>query len=499
MTYVLSYDFGTGGIKASLFDVNAVSHGFVFREYPTYYPAEDYREQKPTDWWEAFVTSTKELLANTDIDSHAIAAIAISGHSLGVVAIDHDGALLSDYTPIWSDKRATAEATRFFESIDEREWYEKTGNGFPVATYSLFKIMWYRDHMPSLYENAICFLGTKDYINFKLTGRLCTDHSYASGSGAYDLRRHAYEPRYLEAAGVALDKLPAIMDSTERIGHLTEEAASLLGLSVNTAVFCGGVDNMCMALGANCCQNGDSYLSLGTSSWIAVSGETPVLNFDKKPYVFVHYRRGLYVSSTCIFAAGSALHWAKTTLGKNIPGYRELDELADSSPVGANGLLFNPSLAGGSSLYASSDVRGGFCGLDLKHTQADVLRSCLEGIAFDLRASLEVLREHAALRPDMLMVGGGANSTVWRQIFADIFNMAITRTTVGQDAAALGAAALAFLGLGLWQDLTHLKQAHRHLDRSLPRQDNTIIYDRIFHRFQRYAQLLSNISTVLHE
>ena len=495
MTYVLSYDFGTGGIKASLFDANAVSHGFVFREYPTYYPAEDFREQKPTDWWGAFVSSTKELLANINIDKHDIAAISISGHSLGVVAVDCNGELLSDYTPIWSDKRATAEATRFFETIDEQEWYETTGNGFPAATYSLFKIMWYRDNMPSLYKNAVCFLGTKDYINFKLTGKLCTDHSYASGSGAYNLKKNCYELRYIKAAGIAIDKLPVIVNPTENIGNLKDSVAELLGLSQNTAVFSGGVDNMCMALGADCHKNGDSYLSLGTSSWIAVSGENPILNYEKKPYVFAHYRKGLYISSTCIFAAGSALNWAKETLGKNLSDYCELDDLASSSPIGANGLLFNPSLAGGSSLYSSSDVRGGFCGLDLKHTAADIFRACLEGIALDLRASLEVLREHTSLRPDMLMVGGGAKSGVWRNIFADIFNMAITRTSVGQDAAALGAAALAFIGLGIWQDPSPLKQAHGKPERNLPNPENVAIYDKIFPRFKRYSQMLSDFST----
>ena len=156
----------------------------TFRAYDTRYEEGDIHEQRPDDWWEGIVETTKLLLGNTGVSGQEDCRVAISGHSLGVVPIDRDGNLLREYTPIWSDKRAKKEAEAFFKSIPYEQWYMTTGNGFPAECYSLFKIMWYRDHEPDMYERTYKILGSKDYCNFRMTGRCCTDYSYASGCGA---------------------------------------------------------------------------------------------------------------------------------------------------------------------------------------------------------------------------------------------------------------------------------------------------------------------------
>ena len=172
---VISYDLGTGGIKASLFNRNGEALHSVFIPYPTVYPQPGWQEQAPEDWWQAIIRSTRHLLDKTKIDKNKITALAISGHSLGVVPIGKDGSLLQVATPIWSDRRASSEAETFFNRIDYKEWYETTGNGFPPECYSVFKIMWYKKHFPEQYEVTDKIIGTKDYCNYRFTGRLCTD------------------------------------------------------------------------------------------------------------------------------------------------------------------------------------------------------------------------------------------------------------------------------------------------------------------------------------
>ena len=223
--------------------------------------------------------------------------LAISGHSLGAVPVDREGRLLRNTIPIWSDARAQEQARRFFEKVDENEWYLTTGNGFPSALYTVFKIMWYMDNEPDIYRDAFKIIGTKDYINLRLTGVIKTDHSYASGSGVYDLKRNAYHEGYITASGISADKLPDIIPSTAVLGTLTPRAAEETGLGTNVKVVCGGVDNSCMALGAKNVEEGRVYTSLGSSAWIAVSSTEPVLDPKRSPTCcpchtrHVHFRR----------------------------------------------------------------------------------------------------------------------------------------------------------------------------------------------------------------
>ncbi|NLH97829.1 MAG: pentose kinase [Clostridiaceae bacterium] len=500
---IISYDLGTGGNKASLYDFAGNCLASVFVPYGTVYPYTGWHEQRPSDWWDAVVLSTRELLEKTGTDPDSIECLAISGHSLGAVPVDREGRLLRNTTPIWSDARAQEQARRFFSKIDENEWYMTTGNGFPAALYTVFKIMWYMDNEPDIYRDAFKIIGTKDYINLRLTGVIRTDHSYASGSGVYDLERNRYHEGYISASGISADKLPDIIPSTAVLGTLTPRAAEETGLGTNVKVVCGGVDNSCMALGAKNVEEGRVYTSLGSSAWIAVSSTEPVLDPKAKPYVFAHVIPGMYTSAVSIFSAGTSFRWIRDNLcedlklhgestGKSV--YALMDELAEKSPVGANRLLFNPSLAGGTSQDASANLRGAFLGLDLKHDRSDLIRACMEGIAMNLRLRLDVLKRHCRLRNEMLMVGGGSKSPLYRRIFADVYNMDIVKTNIDQDAAALGAAAVAAVGCGIWKDFARIDDIHMTEEIAKPDPDSNSRYEKLLEVFSYASDRLSEIS-----
>jgi xylulokinase len=492
MEKILAFDLGTGGNKAALFDAEGNCLETAFVAYETLYPRQQWHEQRPADWWDAVVQSTRLLLQQTGAASEEIKGIAVSGHSLGVVQLDSAGQLIRETTPIWSDSRAVDEAVEFFMHVDSDKWYMTTGAGFPPAHYSVFKLLWFQKHEPELFAKTASVIGTKDYLNYKLTGVIATDYSYASGTGVYDLHKWCYDENLIEVSRLPRAIFPDIRPSIEVLGPLTPKAAAELGLSEKTLVVAGGVDNSCMAAGAGAFCSGRCYASLGSSSWIAVSDSSPLLDLRLKPYVFAHVVPGQFASALAIFSSGTTFRWLRDTLCHNLCDesqrtgvnvYELMIRQAADVPIGANRLMMNPSLAGGSSLDPTPDIRGAFLGLDLSHTQGDLIRATMEGIALNMRCVLDGLRKMTALSETMTVVGGGAISPIWRQIYADAMNIGIIKTNIDQNAAALGAAALAAVGTKLWDSFDRIDAAHRDEERSQPLAENVRQYDTLLQRF----------------
>lgn len=463
---IIALDLGTGGAKAAIYTSDGACLAERVVGYETFYPSPSRHEQRPLDWWDAVTGSIRALLDAPGVERSSIRAISLSGHSLGCVPLDEDGALLQDHVPIWSDGRAEAEADAFFGTFDKTRWYRVTGNGFPAPLYTLFKIHWLRNHEPDVFARTRTIIGTKDYINYRLTGRIATDHSYASGTGVYDLEAGRYSPELLDAAEIDPGLMPELIESTAIVGEVLADVAEALGLSPDVKVIAGGVDNSCMALGASTFGEGDAFISMGSSSWLTVSAAKPLLDDVVLPYAFAHVVPGRFISATSIFSSGTSVTWVRQNLmadvieaaeAKGEDSHEALMRMALSSPRGARGLLFVPTLAGGTSLEGGSTVRGGFVGLDLQHNRTDMMRATFEGIALALRVALDELRRMTDLQNRMVIVGGGARSAAWRQMFADILDCTILKPAVDQQAATLGAAALAFVGIGAWPDFSPLR------------------------------------------
>jgi xylulokinase len=505
---IISFDLGTGGNKASLYDVDGNCLASAFVPYTTQYPQVGWHEQSPLDWWNAVAESTRKLMFSSGTDKNDIVCLGISGHSLGAVPVDKDGNLLRKATPIWSDIRAQKEVEEFFNKVDPDAWYLVTGNGFPAACYTIFKVMWYRNHEPELFQKVYKILGTKDYINFKLTGAMKTDFSYASGTGIYDLKGWKYDPDFIKASGIPADVWPEIVPSTDIIGEVCPEVADLLGLGHGVKVVCGGVDNSCMALGAKNIRDGRVYTSLGSSAWIAVSSEEPVLDQKYKPYVFAHVMPNMFTSAVSIFSAGTSFTWVKDNLcedlieeakATNQDVYTLMNQVAERAPVGSNKLLFNPSLAGGTSQDASVHIRGAYMGLDLKHGKPELIRAAMEGTAMNLRLRLDLLRKYTKLEDEILFVGGGAKSRFYLGIFADIFNTRILKTNIDQDAGALGAAAIAAVGCDLWDSFDMIDAIHKTVEFVEPDKQNNCKYEKLLPVFDLAADYQAKISDALQE
>jgi xylulokinase len=503
---IISFDLGTGGNKASLYDAEGNCLASAFVPYTTQYPEVGWHEQRPADWWSAVVESARKLVQSSGVEKNEIACLGISGHSLGAVPVDRDGTLLREATPIWSDIRAQAEVEEFFKKIDADDWYTTTGNGFPAACYTVFKAMWYRNHEPDMFRKMYKILGTKDYINFKLTGVMKTDFSYASGTGVYDLKAWSYRRDFIQASGLPAALWPEIVPSTFILGEIAPDVADAMGLGRGIQVVCGGVDNSCMALGAGNTRDGRVYTSLGSAAWIAVSSEQPVLDSQYKPYVFTHVIPKMFTSAVSIFSAGTSFSWVKDVICDELTAkagtshqdvYNLMNELAEQAPVGSNKLLFNPSLAGGTSQDPSVHIRGAYIGLDLKHGKPELIRAAMEGIAMNLRLRLDLLRKYTRLENEILFVGGGAKSRFYLGIFADAFNTRIKKSNIDQDAGALGAAAIAAVGCGLWESFDKIDVIHKTLEMVEPNVENVRKYEKLLPVFAIATDYQAKISEAL--
>lgn len=493
----ISYDLGTGGVKASLYDEDLTTLAKSFIEYNTFYPGPNMREQRPDDWWKSVVKSTGVLLEKSKISASEIQCIALSGQSLVAIPLDRNLEALCGQVPIWSDTRASGETKEFFKNVDEQTWYMTTGNGFPAPCYPVFKLMWLKKHAPELFSRIYKVVGSKDYINLKLTGEICTDYSYASGTGAYDLKESKIIPQLLSAAGLPEDIFPEIVPSHRTVGRITAKAAREIGLPEGTAVACGGVDNACMALGAVGSAEGKAYTSLGSSSWISVVSRAPLLDPTKKPYVFAHIEEGMFTSAFSIFSGGSSLRWIRDVLCKDLAdnnqAYSLMDQMAEQVPAGSNGILFNPSLAGGTSQDKSVNIRGAFIGLHLGTTRADMIRAAMEGIALNLKISLNYLKEHTEFSNRLMFCGGGSKSKFWMQMFADIFEMEVVKTNIDQDAASIGAAAIAARSSGLWGDYAKIESLHQVESCMLPQKENVGEYRKLQTVFEHVSGVIADL------
>lgn len=501
MHHFIAYDLGTGGIKASLFHESGESLADVFFQYETFFPKDKYCEQRPTDWWNGVCQSTKALLAKTNIQPSDIRAVSLSGHSLVAVPLNKEGQLLQEQVPIWCDMRATDQAASFFKSIPYSIWYETTGNGDPAECYTIMKLMWLKEHEPMLFAQIHKILGSKDFINYKLTGSLCTDPSYASGFGVFNLLNWEYEDKFFRAAQIERSIFPDIQPSDSIIGFVTAEAAKETGLPEGIPVACGAVDNTCMALGSTGLEEGSVYTSLGSSSWIAITSRQPILDLETRPFVFAHARKGYYTSAVSIFSAGNSFRWVRDhlcrDLGNDVDTYDLMNHIAESVPVGSNGVLFNPTLAGGSAQEPSPNLCGGFMGLTLRNTREDMVRASMEGIAMALRKALDILSKQVSLSDTMLICGGGSKSAVWRSIFASIYNRAILKTNIDQNAASLGAAALAANACGIWDGYDCIKEIHQIESILEPDPEAVAVYEKLLTVYGEWTLALARLGDSL--
>ena len=467
--FILAHDLGTTGNKASLYDGEGRMLASSFYGYGTELPRVNWVEQSPQDWWQAVCVSTRQLIAAARVQPQDVACVAFSGQMMGCVAVNRQAEALRPAI-IWADQRAVAEAQLIVDGVGWERAYRITGHR-ASASYSGAKILWVRDHQPEIFRETYKFLHAKDYLVARLTGKFVTDLSDASGMSLYDLEAADWSPEILQAIDLDPALLPELHASTDVVGEVTAAAAAETGLAAGTPVVIGGGDGCCAAVGAGVVAEGSAYNYVGSSSWIGIATREPVYDPTMRTFNWAHLVPGMYHPCGTMQAAGGSYQWVRDNLclaerdaaaRLKVSPYELMNLQAEGSPPGANGLLFLPYLLGERSPRWNPRARGGYIGLTMKHTHADMVRATLEGITLNLRVILEAFEAQGACVDAMRVIGGGARGRTWRQIMANIYGKPILRPSLLEEATSLGAALAGGVGVGLFADFTCRRAAHAH-------------------------------------
>lgn len=478
---ILAHDLGTSANKATLFGEDGKLVASATHPYESDFRTGGIAEQNPDDWWKAVCITTRTLLESHDRDR--VAAIAFSGFMMGCLCVDRNGTPLRPHM-LYCDQRATAETDRFVARSGRERIYRISGNP-ASAVYSGPKYMWVKEHEPEIYARTHKFLNAKDYMTFKLTGRLLTDYTDASGSLLYDLEKWEWSAPLIGEAGLDPDKFPEIVESTAVAGELTRAAADELGLRPGIPVMAGAADGMCAGVGAGSIAPGDAYACIGSSAWAGLTTDRPLYEPRIRNLTFAHCVPGLFHHLGTMLTGGSVYAWLRKLICLDLTGeaeregvsaYELMNREAASSPPGARGLLFLPYIMGERSPKWNHLARAGFIGLDMTHTRGDMIRAAMEGVTLNLGLIVDIMRDMGVTIDEMVLIGGGARGEIWRRNLADCANAVIARSNYLDEATSIGAAIIAGIGAGMYRDFSVARQFFAIVDRVRPDPANVRMY-----------------------
>ncbi|MDP4110268.1 MAG: xylulokinase [Bacillota bacterium] len=488
-SFILAHDIGTSGNKASLFDAEGKLLSSGVYGYETEYPRRGWAEQNPGDWWNAFCLATRKALEGKD--KNEVAAVCVSGQMMGCLPLSKDGEPLAE-SIIWSDARAEAEAGYLSEKLGREDFYRITGQPF-CPNYTLPKILWFRKHYPGLFKRTDCFIQAKDYINYRLTGEKATDPTDASYTAAYDINKMSWSEKILDAVRLSSAVFPKVHACGTVIGTVTKRAAEECGLAAGTPVFMGAGDGSAAHLGGGSISPGDAYICLGSSSWVMSTTESLIWDPQKRMQTELHVIDGKYAYLGTMQTGGAAYSWSGNALSGGRLSYPEIDALAALSVPGANGTLFLPHLMGERSPWPDPGANAAFLGLRQDTAPPQLYRAVMEGVAFNLDIILKIIRKSVCVK-EIAVIGGGAKSRIWRQIFADVTGMPILLPEHAEERTGIGAAIIAGVGCGLYPDYSAARKFLHIKEITEPRKDYSELYRELEAVFEDAYRALSDVN-----
>lgn len=470
--WILSIDLGTSGCKAALVSAGGTVAAWEFESVETMLLPNGGAEQDPHAWWTAFLRVCKRLIARHVTPADGIVAVCCSAQGEGTLPVDRDGNPLMNAI-LWMDARGA----KYLRTI--------THGPVRVAGYSVLRLLrWIRlaggapslagkdpaAHMlyvkcerPDIYERTYKFLNVLDYLNFRLTGRFVATYDSILTSWVTDNRngsRVVYSDTLVRQSGIAADKFPDLVKSTDVLGSLRPNVAAELGLAPTVAVVAGAIDTTAAAVGSGAVRDYETHLYLGTSSWLGAHvpfKKTDIVSAMASvpcaiPGRYLLLAQQATAGGNLTFLRDKVLYHKDELLQEaEVPDvYKVLDRIAQRTPAGSNGVLYTPWIYGERAPIEDHHVRAGIFNLSLENSREDIIRAVLEGVALNTRWLLAPFEKCLGRAVDTLhIVGGGANSAVWCQIFADVMRRRVRQMKDPIQANVRGAAFIAAVGLGL--------------------------------------------------
>ena len=509
---ILAVDLGTSCMKAALITISGKVMGWESEPVQLILSKDGGAEQAPADWWQAFLATSKRLIAKGLVSVQDIKAICCSTQGEGTIPVDAEGNALMNCV-LWMDMRGEQSLKKHFKGLinvtgaglmNTLRWIRLTG-GMPSMTGKdpAAHMLLIRERFPEVYARTYKFLNVLDYLNLQLTGRFAATYDSILTSWITDNRNPDdihYAPQLVRDCGVDGDKLPEIVPCTSVLGRLKPEVASALGLPPQVKVIAGAIDNTAAAIGAGTVDDFDTHLYIGTSSWMSAHVPYKKTDFASSMASVPCAMPGRYLLTALQATAGGNLTFLRDNIlyhkdellqEAEVPDiFKVLDQIAERTPAGSNGVIYTPWIWGERAPVEDRSLRAGLYNLSLNNHREDIIRAFLEGIAFNTRWLLQPMEKFMGRRiPAINIVGGGAQSDVWCQIFADVMNLQVNQVSDPVQANARGAAWIGAAGLGeiTFSDvkkMTCFKKSYQ------PEPKNRSLYDQRFGVFTKiYKQM----------
>lgn len=454
MPYVAGIDLGTSSVKCLILDLTTHASWVGQKDYQYDIPSIGYAEQDPHVWWNASKDALKEALLKAAIGADCIEAISFSGQMHGLVLLDEANQPVRPAI-IWCDQRSSEVVSKVNSTISP-DFFRKTSCNRLNTGFALASFIWLAENEPDNYAKIRNWGCPKDYVRFCLTNQWGMEQTDASSTCIYDVTKGEWSAEIISVFHLPGDIFPRVALPEEFAGYISRSAHEQTGLSQNCAVFFGASDQVMQAVGNGIVKPGAVSMTIGTGGQILTVLDSPLVHPSLRAHTFsfVNQRSWYFLGAT--LAAGQSLRWLKNNV-LEMGSYEEMNELAQEKECGSEGLIFLPYLIGERSPHLDPCASGTFWGLRMKHDRGNLIRSVMEGVVYSLKDCMGLLQEIGVSPRFLVASGGGATSTLWMQIAADVLELPIYRSTTSEQ-AALGASMVAAAGLGATpslEDLAH--------------------------------------------
>lgn len=489
-------DIGTTGSKVLLIDEGGKIIDREVVEYPLHTPKPGWSEQNPEDWWMAVRKAIKCIVARARIDPSSIEGIGLTGQMHGLVMLDEKLEVIRPAI-LWNDQRTAAEA-EFLNREFGKKIIEITGSMVHTG-FTAPKILWVRNNEPEKFRKMKKFMLPKDYIGFKLTGNISTDVNDASGTSLFDVRKRKWSDKLISELDLSWEIFPEVLESPDIRGELSSEVAKELGLRPGLPVVAGAGDQGAAGVGAGAVSEGIVSVNIGTSGVVFTGSNEYRFDPEGRLHAFCHASPSKWHLMGVMLSAGGSLRWFRDSLGHlekaaasliNEDPYDLLVKEADNVPLGSEGLIFLPYLSGERTPHADPYARGVFFGLSLKHGKGHMVRAILEGVAFGLMNSLELMINVGIKPRELRILGGGSRSLLWRRIVADVFGLKVYLLEV-DEGSSYGAAILAAVGARLYSEV------EKAVDNVVKTRDPINPDEKAHETYRRYYELYNRLYQAL--
>ncbi len=500
---LIGLDVGTTGCKAIVFDESGRILSQASREYSILTPEPDWAEQDAERVWSLAWDALKEAVSRNPKDPPR--ALALSAQGEAVIPVDRDGRALR-HAILGMDTRTGDENRWLAQQFGDETLFRRTG--MPVHTINtLPKLLWLRRHEPQVWSRAHRFLLYEDFFLRRLAGRANISHCLASRTQMYDLAAGGWATDILEKCGIDPARLSVLAPAAGgAVGTLRQDLMAELGLRDEVLLASGGHDQACAALGSGVIRDGLAMVSTGTAEVVEVATRSPALDDALRRggiSVYRHVVPGLYVAMTLNHSGGLLLRWFRDTLCRweleraRQAGSDAYDLLFAGAPDGPTDIMVLPHFSGSGTPTLDTSSKGAILGLTFATDRPTLAKAILEGLTFELRINLDLLRNANLTINELHAVGGGARSPLWLQLKADICRVPL-RVPEVTEAACLGAALLAGVACGVYPDLeTAVNRAVRLGQTIAPDLDRSMAYDGRFEIYTRMYPVLKNLQSDL--